>query len=245
MSATQFAKDAATRLGVLEQAKALRDMSSTHRRRNRRDDRNLHLLLAGLLKPDSNCLDLGANVGGVLGRMVALAPEGHHIAVEAIPELAATLKDRYPSVEVHAVAVADEPGEAIFYVAADTGLSALHRRDWMGTSDATPIAVPVATVDTLIPEGRIVDFVKIDLEGAHVLALRGAPRLLEGSRPTIWLDHGHRSAAIHGTTTQDLWDLLQEHRYRLFTADGDGPLTWTEFSATDGQVIWTFIATPG
>jgi hypothetical protein len=115
----------------------------------------------------------------------------------------------------------------------------------MGDQDFQEITVPVATLDELVPADRRIGFIKIDIEGAQVLALRGASRILSNDRPTIWLDHAHRSTAIHGTSTRDLWDLLvEEHGYRLFTADGDGPLDWTEFGATDGQMIWTFIAAP-
>ena len=51
-----------------------------------------------VLKPDSNCVDIGANEGDMLRQMTTIAPAGIHHAFEPIPTLAAKLKIEYPRV---------------------------------------------------------------------------------------------------------------------------------------------------
>ena len=57
------------------------------------------------LTSDANCVDVGANVGDVLAEMVQIAPLGHHVAFEPLPELASVLTRRFPDVEVRNAAV--------------------------------------------------------------------------------------------------------------------------------------------
>ena len=71
--------------------------------------------MAAVLPPGANCIDIGANVGDVLGMMVRLAPAGHHIAYEPLPELAGSLAERFPGVDVRNAAVWETSGEATFY----------------------------------------------------------------------------------------------------------------------------------
>jgi hypothetical protein len=84
------------------------------RRRELRDDQGLHVVLASVLRADSSAVDVGANEGNVLRAIVALAPHGHHVAFEPIPELYDDLVARFPNVEVHRAAVADSTGTAEF-----------------------------------------------------------------------------------------------------------------------------------
>ena len=53
-------------------------------------------ILARILKPDSNCLDVGAHIGSFLVQLIRLAPRGKHMAFEALPEKAEWLKKTIP-----------------------------------------------------------------------------------------------------------------------------------------------------
>ena len=100
----------------------------------------------------------------------------------------------------------------------------------------------LARLDDVMPVSRRVDLIKIDVEGAEVRVLRGAARLLGQHKPALWLEHGERSAGVHGTTRRQLWDLLREYQYRVFTADGEGPLDWDAFDSERVKRLWTFLA---
>lgn len=58
--------------------------------------------------------------------------------------------------------------------------------------------IATAALDDVLP-GAMVDFLKIDIEGAEALALRGAHKLITRSRPVIAMSLYHKQ--------QDLWEL--------------------------------------
>jgi hypothetical protein len=79
------------RLGAEDQVLKLKGrLRATFDERVRRqalDDHATRVVLATVLRADSNAIDVGANEGAVLESIVRLAPNGRHIAYEPIPEL--------------------------------------------------------------------------------------------------------------------------------------------------------------
>lgn len=228
-------------VGLEDEARLAWAMRSRVGRRNVRDDRQLTFLLRATLSPTSNCIDVGAAGGDILREMVRMAPDGRHMAFEPNPDALRALERDFPQVELHGVALSDEAGEAEFHVAEMVQYSGLREREWLAT-EYRSITVPVARLDDVVPADRTVDFIKIDVEGAQVRVLRGAGRVLAKDRPAIWVEHGDRSAGVYDTTRADLWSILSEHEYRLFTADGDGPLSWEAFDSPAVKALWSFIA---
>jgi FkbM family methyltransferase len=235
------AKKALGAIGLEDQAKLLWAARNASGRRNIRDDRQLKFLIRATLTPTANCVDVGAADGDILREMVLIAPQGQHMAFEPIPAAADALKKDFPTVDIHAIALSNQAGQAEYHIADDAPLSGLQQRDWLGAKYKT-ITVPVACLDELIPAGKKIDFIKIDVEGAQVRVLQGAIRVLTEHHPLLWIEHGDKSAGAHGTTRRDLWDLLAGNDYRLFTADGEGPLSWGEFDSAEVKRLWTFLA---
>lgn len=241
-AARRAAKRAALNLGVAPTW--ARQLRTAEARRDRRDNLNFRAILPAVLRPDSNCVDVGASYGGLLEEMVRVAPQGRHIAVEPVVERAKDLERRFPGVEVVNCAVSDHAGVERFYVADDTALSGLRRREWLDT-DFRDVEVQTKPLDELVPAGLRVAFVKIDVEGAEILALRGAGRILSEDRPIMWVEHsGTDNARAYGTSSGDLWDLLVDTRYRVFDADGNGPLTRDGFCSIDPRKMFTFLFAP-
>jgi FkbM family methyltransferase len=240
--ARRLAKTVLQRVGWDERAWTIYASRNATGRRGLRDDRQLAFFLAAHLAADADCIDIGANKGKILEKVIAQAPEGHHIAVEPVPNLAHDLKQRFPSVDVHWGALADTEGTLPFYVATATSeWSGMQPRAWLGT-DYQEIDVPVYRLDRLVPASRRVRFIKIDVEGAEVRVLRGAQDLLRRHGPALWIEHGERAAAAHGTTSHELWELLSDCGYRLWTADGVGPLSLSAFLGAREMPMWTFMA---
>lgn len=237
----RLAKDVLRRLGLLEHARRLWVMRTSRGRRGLRDDRQLAFFMAATISHDANCIDIGAHRGTILRHIVRLAPDGHHMAFEPVPQLAAMLTSAFPAVEVHGIALSDETGDATFQVAGSLELSGLQRRDWTGTA-YTEVRVPVRRLDDIVPIGQRVDLLKIDVEGAQVRVLFGAQRILADHHPAIWVEHGTRSAGAYATTTADLWNLLTENGYRIWTADGEGPLDLAQMQAANDIPMWTYMA---
>ena len=78
--------------------------------RNLRYDRETVEVMRRVLKPGSNCVDIGAHEGEILRHMMILAPGGTHAAFEPIPRLASRLRATFPGAAVHEAACSDAAG---------------------------------------------------------------------------------------------------------------------------------------
>lgn len=180
------------------------------KRRSLNYDRDGVRIMDRVLAPDSNCVDVGAHRGSVLRDILQRAPAGRHHAIEPIPRLAAELRRRFAGVTVHQGALSDERGTARFcHVMDSPGLSGLRRMNGVqADAELDWIEVPTERLDDLLPPDLPIRFIKIDVEGAQFLVLRGAARTLRRWRPYVVFEHGSSAAEIYGFATGDLWDLL-------------------------------------
>ena len=213
-------------------------------RRDARDHRHFDVILSALLGPDDLCVDVGANVGTVTDTIVRCAPEAKHVLIEALPDLAARLAERFPGCEVHAVACSDHEGRESFTRVVErptrSGLDPGQVKAGMTTQT---LDVPVTTLDRLLG-GRDPRVIKIDVEGAELQVLRGAQETLGRARPVVLFEHQPAPESVDRESTT-LHRLLVDLEYRIFDIDGVGPLTEGELVETcrTGRV-WNFIATP-
>lgn len=204
--------------------------------RDARDGENMRRLITFLLRPDDNCVDVGANAGALLNEMCRVAPDGQHVAFEPIPELADRLRQRFPSVEVRTAAASREFGESSFshFPTAD-GWSGLKYRPLPGGDDGEVIelTVKLEPIDEVMDAERPLALVKIDVEGAEQQVIEGALHTLKRHHPTVIFEHGLGSANHFGTEPDDIWALLAgEVGYRIFDLDGNGPYDLDEFKRT-------------
>lgn len=246
---------AAARTGREEQARELlgrvreaRSAFDPVDRRERRDEHAMRIALATALRGDSNAIDVGANHGATLDLIVGLAPAGHHIAYEPLPELHAALAERFPAVDVRRSALSDESGTAEFaHVVEAPAYSGLReRRDLPAEfADAVErIEVRVERLDDDLPDGYLPALIKIDVEGAELHALRGAAATIERARPYVLFEHGLGGADLYGSRPGELHDLLTGAGLRIFDLDGEGPYTRDRFEAVFAEPIWNFLAVP-
>ncbi len=146
--------------------------TSPYAARQARDDADIAGLLDDLLAPDSPCVDVGAHTGDFLDRFIARAPRGRHVAIEALPDLAADLARRYPDVQVEHCAVGERDAEVTFFRQPErpawSSLAAGHRPE--GTAPGEPINVPMRRLDEIV---EVAAFVKIDVEGFEADVLAG------------------------------------------------------------------------
>ena len=147
--------------------------------------------LADHLKPDSHCLDIGANFGYFTCLMARFCPAGKVIGVEADQRIAKLARENlainnlaHNGSVIHAAA-GDSDQEIILYRritrSGNTSIIVYDENftTHMGEPPAERFSVKGIRIDDLAEEfGGRVDFIKIDVEGAEPLALRGAARTI-------------------------------------------------------------------
>ncbi len=232
--------------GIQRAKEVRRALRSPTIRRNDRDDRHLAIAMAAILRSDSNCIDIGANVGSMIAEICRLAPAGRHIAIEPLPELASNLERRFPQVDVHCCALSNEEGERTFVHEIDVPALSGFRRQSDGSTAVSELTVSVRRLDDIVPVDLDVAFVKIDVEGAEEEVLRGGLDTIHRCRPVIALEHGASAVANYGTTHGTIHDLLSDAGLAIFDMDGQGPLSRDRFEqvADPPGDRWNFLARP-
>ena len=209
------------------------------------DNRGLELLLAFTLPRDGTYVDAGANEGRFLWHSLRHAPAGRHVVWEPLPDLAAHLRRTFPGVEVHEAALSDRAGESEYVVVDDDpGYSGMRERPYPSDFRRHRITVRTERLDDVF-EGRL-DVVKIDVEGAEVLVLRGAAETLRRERPIVVLEHSANGAAAYDTTPDEVWELLADAvGLRIYDMDGGGPYERAAFNdEAHGGRRWNWVARP-
>jgi len=231
-------------VGRMREARSAFDPTS---RRMLRDEHAMRVVLATALRHDGNAIDVGANQGDTLEMILAVAPDGRHIAYEPIPGLAQELTARYPQVDVRNAACSEEAGSAEFtHVLNAPAMSGLRQREDLPAhaDQVEQITVRLDKLDDALPDGYVPSLVKIDVEGAELLVMRGATETLARHKPFVIFEHGIGGADLYGSKPGEVFDLLNDAGLRIFDLEGDGPYTRDGFEAVFTEPIWNFLAAP-
>jgi FkbM family methyltransferase len=182
-------------------------------------------MAAELVRPGMVVWDLGANVGlFAFAAAFAAGPSGRVLAVEADGWLAGLIERSareapasHARVEVLTAAVADVPGTVELCIAR-RGRAGNHLQSVPGSTQTGGTRevrqVTAVTPDSLLDRSPAPQVVKIDVEGAELLCLRGAAKLLREVRPVLLCEVTAENAGEVGA-------LLRGHSYTLFDAATD------------------------
>ncbi len=173
-------------------------------------------------------VDVGANIGSHSLRVAHdYATRGVNvISIEADSEaymaLVRNMKcNKLTNIDAINIAVSDHEGTAALCERSydgtnvGTGLHSIMSELVPGSfnfSNGKSIEVPCNTLDNIL-SGQRVDVVKIDIEGAEVLALRGAANLLRKVRKII--------VEIHGGNLEPVKEILESFDFKLEISQGD------------------------
>ncbi len=182
------------------------------RNKNSLYDSQTIAIMRRVLGPASNAIDVGCFEGGMLRHMIRLAPEGHHLAFEPVPENFERLKRTFAGTRIYPYALGPNRGDASFHRVADhPALSGLRRRiDLPDGERGNEIRVTMEALDNVVPSDFTVAFVKIDVEGAELGVLQGALRTLRRSRPVVAFECGLGGTDTYGVKPGEIFDFLAE-----------------------------------
>lgn len=211
-------------------------------------------LMPFAVEPGETVLDIGANFGlwsYHLSRHVG--PNGRVLAFEPIPSTYAILLwvrrlFRLRNVDPIQLGCSNRSDRVQFSVplqgsgGIDAGLAHIGGR----TEHSEPNAISygslhvwcdVVALDEYLSETQEVTFIKCDIEGAEVLALRGAEMLVDRYRPTVVCEISEDFVKGFGFEVQHLTDFLARYGYHQYHYDrGRLPPLWEV--APDSEVTW-------
>lgn len=173
-----------------------------------------------LVKPGDNAIDLGANLGTHAIYLSRLTGEGQVFAFEPQSLTFSMLQSNLVAnscrnVVAYKFAASDRDFDIIsmdpiFYGHGDVNNGRLRVSPVGGVGDKTI----TRTLDSLdLPR---VDFMKIDIQGSEVRALKGATRILTEDRPHIFIEIEERHLRSLGTSSKELIELILAHNYCIY-----------------------------
>lgn len=170
-------------------------------------------------------VDVGAHIGWYsLKAAKVVGPHGHVIAVEPNRETLIWLRDNIRAsgaasvVAVAPVACSDSETTLMFYAAphGNTGESSLSSTNAL-QEGAVAASYPVRArrLDDIVTEAGAarVDAIKIDVEGAEFLALKGASETLDRYRPAVAVELVNRQLKAMGSSVEEVMAFMRSHGY--------------------------------
>ena len=199
--------------------------------------------LADLLSGAPVCLHVGASDGRHSYVMTQVAPKARIYAIEPsafsfnVLKLTVALHGIADRVTPVHAAVGDKLGQMLLVT--PRKISGRMGRAYAFVAEAAPEGkarpdledagsevqpTPMVTLDGFCAERGIgrVDFIRMDIEGAELMALQGARGILDRDRPTVLLEiHPAMLAARFGGTAEAVLELFSRRGYRMFALNGD------------------------
>jgi FkbM family methyltransferase len=186
-------------------------------------EQDLQRAITDWVEPGYVIYDLGANIGYVsLLFARATGDAGRVFAFEPLPANQERLRKNLalnPTQPVTVIpnAVANKAGTTTFLVHPSGGMGKLAAAPGREAGFASQLEVETTSLDIFAASHPKPQLVKIDIEGAEVLALQGMRELFRTVRPILFME-------LHGElATASVWDQLRVARYHLHLMRGDYP----------------------
>ena len=173
------------------------------------------------LRPDDTFYDIGSSVGLISIFAAQRLTKGKVISFEPDPENARKLEANYQinnlkNFDIQALAVGEDTGRMDLYTSGSNGFSPSLQK--VNGIDHT-IKVDIESIDNLI-KNKIIPYptvVKIDIEGAEMMALKGMKNLLNSDhKPRLLFIELHPDfLPSFGTSTDEIFAFLADLDYTM------------------------------
>ncbi len=184
------------------------------------------------LGPGATFVDVGAHIGYYsLKAAAVVGPGGRVIAIEPNPDTVKKLRGNIQAsgagmVTVEPVACSDTEATLDLFGAprSNTGETSLSRANASQDSPAVTVYhVRARPLDAILKEAGAarVDAIKIDVEGAEMLVLKGAHETLSRFHPAVLVEVVDHQLRQMGTSSQEVYGFFAAHGYARAGSYGD------------------------
>jgi FkbM family methyltransferase len=177
-------------------------------------------LMRKYIRQKDNCIDVGAHKGEILIFFRRYANQGFHQAFEPIPVFYEELKSRFKeNIQIYPFALSNQVGKKEFqWVKNAPAYSGFMQRKYAIKHPLLEkIQVESRRLDDFQSLEKPIRLIKIDVEGAEFLVLKGSLQTLKAHRPFVLFEFGLGSSEFYGSTAEELYAFFQELDYSLFT----------------------------
>ena len=188
-------------------------------------ERVLQMSYERFLRRDSVIFDVGAHSGTHLQHFVRIAHGGRGLAFEPLPDLYAQIVERFRPdnrfLTIYKLALSNKPSAQASFVRAEGNLpeSGLRQREY-GNPVTVPSVIQVAvdTIDHVVADAGLtkLNYIKMDIEGGEIDAIRGGLRTLEKFRPIISVEYGGQAYRAYEHEEDTLFRTAESIGYAIF-----------------------------
>lgn len=219
------------------------------------EDDNIKFI-STLIKADDVFFDVGANVALFSLQMDAMTKGLTYYAFEPLPptfaKLQKTLKlNNASNINAFNVGMSDKKGCFDFYLPGTSEAASLKpvtdefylkesdtSGKYVGGNKMEKVLCQVTTLDDFCTENSIsrMDFMKIDVEGNEIFALKGATNTLKTLKPMIYCEMLRKHAARFGYHPNDIIAMMKGMGYGCYTINVN---SIEKFESMDEQTVET------
>ena len=200
------------------------------------------IFLHHYLRPEMVFLDIGANMGEYTLFVAKRLTGGHVYSFEPWAFMQKVLNENialngFKNVSVMPYGLSDKKGELPIFEVKNQheGLSTLYPGD---REIKAKHDVELKVFDDEFVNLSRLDFIKIDIEGSELLALKGARRSIEKFRPYVMVEINNLTYEMAGYESGNILDFFLGINYRPFQIDKNAILQKCETLPAFGNVIF-------
>ncbi|NEZ59932.1 FkbM family methyltransferase [Adonisia turfae] len=187
-------------------------------------DYNEMFFLLRYLQPEDSFLDIGANVGVYSLLAASKISVGKIYSFEALPKNYGRLEENiklnsFDQVKSYSIAVSDTEGSIALNLAEGDSMPFVSS----DFDNENSIIVATNTLDNLLEDKPLkqLTLAKIDIEGAELLAFKGATSLLKQQLPYVWILELNNTINHFEHTEDEVVNFLRNFGYELYSYDAD------------------------
>ena len=199
-------------------------------------------------KPEGTFVDIGSNIGLISLYVHKFSPRTKIVCFEpgqlqrALFELTIAFNNLSSNIQSLPYAIAEKNYLGIFSSnsnhAANSGDGLLNTNRTL--TPTNQVSVDIRTLDGLVSYYQFQpSVIKIDIEGAELLALKGMVDTLKKFRPVVFFEMNPQNLAVYPYEATDIISFFHQNNYKIKNLDGEicSSATYANLAKTDDMFI--------